>query len=86
MDEMVKDTVPPGDERVILNSEVTRIEYDCSGVLVSTRDERMYKAREVISTLPLGVLQRRHREIFEPALPKSQVQVSAGRKRCGCNC
>ena len=77
VDEMVRDTVPPGDPRVLLNTEVTRIQYDCAGVVVSTRDGRAYKATEVISTLPLGVLQRRHREIFEPPLPPAQVEVRA---------
>ena len=70
---MVKDTVPPGDPRVHLQAEVTRVKYDCDGVVVSTRDGQVYKATEVISTLPLGVLQRNHRKIFDPPMPDKQV-------------
>ena len=75
LDAMVRDTVPPGDPRVRLRSEVTRVKYDCGGVYVSTRDGQQYKATEVISTLPLGVLQRHHREIFSPPMPKKQVEA-----------
>ena len=75
LDAMVRDTVPPGDPRVRLRSEVTRVKYDCEGVYVSTRDGQQYKATEVISTLPLGVLQRHHREIFSPPMPKKQVEA-----------
>ena len=54
---------------------MTRVKYDCGGVYVSTRDGQQYKATEVISTLPLGVLQRHHREIFSPPMPKKQVEA-----------
>eukprot|EP00661_Eupelagonemidae_sp_cell13_P000434 gene434-biopygen7606 len=40
----------------------------CDGVAVSTRGGRVYHAREVISTLPLGTLQRRHTQLFDPPL------------------
>merc|ERR1719223_955457 len=32
LDELVKDDVPPGDERLVLNAFVTKIQYDISGV------------------------------------------------------
>jgi hypothetical protein len=31
-----------------------QVQYNCSGVLVTTADGQVYKATEVISTLPLG--------------------------------
>ena len=78
LDAMVNDSVPLGDPRVVFDAEVTRIEYDlanCSGVQVSTKDGRTFKAREVISTLPLGVLQRRHNSLFDPPLPSEQAAL-----------
>ena len=73
LDAMVRDTVPQGDSRVHLSTEVTKVEYDCDGVVVTTREGQLYKATEVISTLPLGVLQRNHRKIFKPHMPKKQI-------------
>ena len=75
VDYMVRDTVPPGDPRVMLNSTVTKMAYDCSGVAVSTKDGRMFQAQQVISTLPLGVLQRNHTTMFEPPLPEKQAEL-----------
>ena len=75
LDAMVKDTVPPADPRVRLNDRVIHVKYDCDGVVVATAHNRVFKATEVISTLPLGVLQRHHRSIFEPPMPEKQVEA-----------
>eukprot|EP00908_Phaeocystis_cordata_P007712 Transcript_18364.p1 GENE.Transcript_18364~~Transcript_18364.p1 ORF type:complete len:308 (+),score=138.16 Transcript_18364:748-1671(+) len=72
---MVADTLPDGDERLVLNAEVTRVEYGCAGVTVRTGDGRAFGASQVISTLPLGVLQRRHQQIFAPPLPEKHRHV-----------
>jgi hypothetical protein len=92
VDEMVKDTVPPGDPRVVFDTEVTNINYGAcdSGspgpIVVTTRDGRVYTANhEVISTLPLGVLMKNHSTLFDPPLPRKQVELlsPAGRFRMG---
>ena len=40
LDYMVKDTVPLGDSRVLLNTWVSKIAYDSNGVILSTKDGR----------------------------------------------
>jgi len=75
VDEMVKDTVPDGDPRVLFNTEVTKMKYDCNGTSVMTQDGRVFQANEVISTLPLGVLQRKKQQLFDPPLPKKQADL-----------
>ena len=54
-------------------TKVTRIEYNCSGAHVLTKDGRTFNAREVISTLPLGVLKQKHATLFDPPLPSDQA-------------
>ena len=54
---------------------VTNIAWGCDGVKVSTKDGQTFGAQEVISTLPLGVLQRHHKDIFEPSLPQKHDEV-----------
>ena len=76
IDLMVQDTVPVGDPRVVFDAEVVKIRYGCDGVSVSTKDGRTFTAKhEVFSTLPLGVLQRKHREIFDPELPHDKQRT-----------
>jgi monoamine oxidase len=75
LDHMVKDTVPPGDSRVVFGAFVSKIAYDCDGATLTTRDGRSFSAKEVISTLPLGVLQRKHADLFEPPLPKKHADL-----------
>ena len=46
------------------------------GVTVTTQDGRTFHARhQVISTLPLGVLQRKHAQLFSPPLPAAQAKL-----------
>ena len=78
IDEMVRDTVPAGDPRLVLNATVTKIQYDCDAATVTTSDGRSFTAREVISTLPLGVLQRKHASLFDPPLPQKHADLLTG--------
>eukprot|EP00746_Dinoflagellata_sp_MGD_P010152 gnl/MRDRNA2_/MRDRNA2_120884_c0_seq1.p1 gnl/MRDRNA2_/MRDRNA2_120884_c0~~gnl/MRDRNA2_/MRDRNA2_120884_c0_seq1.p1 ORF type:complete len:550 (-),score=89.79 gnl/MRDRNA2_/MRDRNA2_120884_c0_seq1:103-1539(-) len=75
IDGMVRDSVPDGDKRVVFNAHVIKIAWDCGGVKVSTKDGQTFGAKEVISTLPLGVLQKKHKDIFEPNLPDTHDKV-----------
>ena len=58
IDAMVKDTVPPGDKRVLLNTKVTKLEYGTNGVTAHTADGAAITGKVAISTIPLGVLNR----------------------------
>lgn len=75
MDVMVEDTIPPGDERIVFNSKVVKIAYDCEGASVTTSDGVVHRAKEVICTLPLGVLQRVHDTMFDPPMPATHTEV-----------
>jgi monoamine oxidase len=75
IDAMVRSTVPPGDVRIQFGAFVTHIEYSCSGVTVTTKDGRMFKAKQVISTLPVGVLQQKHASLFSPPVPPKFVEA-----------
>eukprot|EP01046_Picozoa_sp_COSAG06_P000797 COSAG06_NODE_23_length_33072_cov_44.622327_15_plen_593_part_00 len=75
IDGMVHDTVPPGDPRVLFNATAATVNYDCEGVEVSTADGRIFRAKQVISTLPLGVLHHHHKEIFHPPIPPAQAKM-----------
>lgn len=72
IDGMVRDSVPPGDERVILNAKVSKIDWGADGVTISTTDGRTFTAKHAISTMSLGVIRKHHKEIFSPPLPKKQ--------------
>lgn len=67
--------VPPGDPRVLFNATVATVDYDCAGVEVTTADGRTFRAKQVISTLPLGVIQHHHKEIFHPPIPTAQADM-----------
>ena len=84
IDALVDKSLPEGDRRIILNSHVVNIDYgiDCghtegkaSQVVVTTQDGREFRAREVIVTFPLGVLQRHHSTLFTPSLPENLVKT-----------
>merc|ERR1712196_86724 len=64
-----------GDPRLILNSHVSKIEWSGHGAVVSTQDGRTFKGKHVISTVSLGVLQKRHQELFSPPLPNEQAEA-----------
>jgi hypothetical protein len=44
-------------------------------VVVTTEDQNEYHAHHVISTIPLGVLQRHHKTLFTPSLPDQFVKA-----------
>lgn len=73
IDAMVRDTVPPGDARVVLNAHVTNINWGSHGVSVSTKDGRTFRGKQAISTVSIGVLRKHHVELFTPSLPSEQV-------------
>ena len=61
------------DGRLVLNTNVTSISYSClGGATVRAADGRSWSARHVISTIPLGVLQRRADTLFSPPIPPPQ--------------
>ncbi|TAL63454.1 MAG: amine oxidase [Legionella sp.] len=57
---------------IFLNQVVTKIVYDKEGVTVYTKDNKQYKAKYLLSTLPLGVLKANTIE-FSPTLPKDKL-------------
>ena len=74
----MSDSVPPGDPRLIFKARVAKLDYSAcgSGVAVTTADGRRFQARhEVFSTLPLGVLHRKHAQLFKPPLPAAQAAL-----------
>merc|ERR1712166_241997 len=75
IDYMVKDSVPPGDERVKLNAKVKGIEWGTGGATVTTEDGRTFTSDHVITTLSLGVMRKHHEEIFSPGLPTKQADT-----------
>ena len=58
---------------LVLGARVVRIAYTCDGVEVTASDGRKWRARYLISTLPLGVLQRAAESLFAPPLPHAQA-------------
>jgi polyamine oxidase len=75
LDEMVADWLRPGDPRLKLNATVVNIGHGCAGANVTLRDGSVLRAKQVLSTLPLGVLQRNLSTLFTPPLPKKHAEV-----------
>lgn len=73
IDGMVKDTIPTGDPRLVLNARVNKIDWGKSGVAVSTTDGRTFNGKHAIFTASIGVLRKHHEEMFSPGLPDKQV-------------
>ncbi|XP_034936671.1 LOW QUALITY PROTEIN: uncharacterized protein [Chelonus insularis] len=67
----------PVEENTMLNSKVTKIQYDSSdgSKKVITKDGKEYPADHIIWTGSLGVLKADHEKIFDPPLPQSKVTV-----------
>lgn len=66
-----------GGGRLVLGADVDSVAYTCEGVVVTAADGRSWRARHLISTLPLGVLQRRAAaqppgRLFAPPVPPAQ--------------
>ena len=62
-------------KHLITNATVAHVKYNCEAVTVQTVDGRSFRARHLISTLPLGVLQRRADDIFDPRLSRPQMRA-----------
>ena len=75
LDVMVEDTIPDGDARLVLNAKVTTIAYNCAGVTVTLADGTTHAGKQLISTLPLGVLQRKHASMFVPPVPAAHAEA-----------
>ena len=71
LDEMVKDTLPAGDDRIVFDAHVDKIVRDENDSVfhVRVRDGRTFRAKDIINTMPVGVLKRAHRNMFRPMLP-----------------
>jgi monoamine oxidase len=59
---------------IILNERVNKISYTTENVLVGTQAGKIYKARHVIVTIPLGVLKKKE-VTFDPPLPEDKVSA-----------
>ncbi len=59
------------DLNVQLNTVVSEVAYDRSGVRLKTADGRIFEADRAVVTLPIGVLQS-GAVVFKPALPESK--------------
>ncbi len=76
VDHFSKDVLPAGDPRLLFLTMVESISTDkCGSVTVHAMDGRNFSARHVVSTLPLGVLRAKHRQLFHPPLPERQVHA-----------
>ena len=62
------------DEDVELNQVVTQIDWNKDSVTVKT-DRHTFTADHVICTLPIGVLQQKHKSMFSPELPPNKVKA-----------
>ncbi|XP_019646178.1 PREDICTED: amine oxidase [flavin-containing] B-like, partial [Branchiostoma belcheri] len=59
-------------DRVVLSSPVLRIDQEDTVAIVTTHSGQQYRAKYVISSVPLPVL---HRILFEPPLPAMKLQL-----------
>lgn len=66
------------ESKVILNKEVSKITYDATStaadrIKVDCSDGSSYDCEHLICTISLGVLKKRHLQLFEPLLPRSKI-------------
>lgn len=61
--------------KILLNKKVTKINWKTENVVLETSDGSVYHADNVIVTIPLGVLQNCHKNLFNPMLPESKVKA-----------
>ncbi|KAK5649619.1 hypothetical protein RI129_000648 [Pyrocoelia pectoralis] len=66
-------------EKIVFNKTVTRILTDKQiGVTILCSDGSRYNAKQVLVTLPLGVLKKTRNSLFEPQLPLYKVDAING--------
>jgi len=75
LDTMTQDTIPRSDKRLVYNTIVSQIDYSTIPIKVTSKDGRVFTTKQVISTLPLGVLQHDYATLFEPALHHKTVRA-----------
>ena len=61
--------------QIILETRVSRIEYNGDKVNIETENGKTFQADHVISTMSLGVLKKYHDSLFSPALPKALINA-----------
>ena len=76
--QVLESLAEPFKDKIRLNCEVERIRYDGEGAEVEYCDEagttRSIRADYVVCTIPIGVLQERHLDLFHPNLPEDKVR------------
>ncbi|XP_058797802.1 spermine oxidase-like [Phymastichus coffea] len=67
-------------KNIVLNSEVTSIDYSGNGqpISITTKNGQVYKADHVILTVSLGVLKEKYKTLFNPNLPDNKVSAIEG--------
>lgn len=73
LDHITKDTVKAED--VIFNTKVGNVAYSSDGVTITTEDGKTYTSDVAITTFPLGVLNRHHRDLFSPNVPNKLAKI-----------
>jgi monoamine oxidase len=64
-----------GEKKIRTNTIVTKIEYHSKGVTVTTKENKIYEGKYVICTLPVGVLEKKHRELFPQGLSRKKIRA-----------
>ena len=67
IDAMVRDSVPEGDPRNVLDAHVKNIDWRGTSTL-STHDGRQWTAKHAISTISFGVIQKNYNTLHTPDL------------------
>eukprot|EP00090_Calanus_glacialis_P032635 TRINITY_DN54067_c0_g1_i1.p1 TRINITY_DN54067_c0_g1~~TRINITY_DN54067_c0_g1_i1.p1 ORF type:complete len:488 (-),score=161.38 TRINITY_DN54067_c0_g1_i1:29-1303(-) len=68
----IADTIPP--ELIKLGEKVTNIDWSVDKVIITT-EASMFFCDHVIVTVPLGVLKKKHMELFTPSLDKNKIRA-----------
>ena len=75
LDVLVEESSTFDKNHIVFNSQVKKIDYNDQIVSISTKDGRLFRAKQVISMIPLGDLQHWHDEMFN--LPLSNDMQTA---------
>lgn len=65
----------PFDEKLRLNKEVTKIDWNEDNVRIQSSDGSQYYAKYVIFTPSVGVLKHTHKTMFIPQLPSAKQEA-----------
>jgi monoamine oxidase len=75
-------------KKVVLNCEVSKINYSSKPVKVHCKSGAVYEAASVIVTVSLGVLKEQANQLFAPQLPFEKlnaIKVNIGKTNLSCN-